>query len=177
MLTILVKMAPTCSEWIRKRDVAYSGVCMTPWISQALCGCQGRAVVTHRHLRTVGKPVGRGKCGLAEGRRGRQEAGWNPSFLLSLHFQCVMEQWSYRPLPKTSVLLGSVGDAWSSWIFFFFFFRLDPFNFQHPEAENTFSARNCHLGRSLYSRSSQLTLTLVSEIVLLLFQVTPKIAT
>lgn len=78
---------------------------MTPWISEALCECQGSAVLTHRNLRTVEKPVGRGKCGLAEGRRGREEAGWNRFFLLSLHFQGVMGQWSYGPLPKTSVLL------------------------------------------------------------------------
>lgn len=158
---------------------------MTPWISQALCECQGSALLTHRNLRTLEKPVGRGKCGLAEGRRGREEAGWNHFFLLSLHFQRVMEQWSCSPLSQKHLccckeallLLGSVRGAWSSWIFFFSFFHLDSFTFQHPEAENTFSARNCHLGRSLYLRSSQLTLTLVSEIVLLLFQVTPKIAT
>lgn len=42
---------------------------MTPWISQALCECQGSAVLTHRNLRTVEKPVARGKCGLAEERK------------------------------------------------------------------------------------------------------------
>lgn len=148
------------------------------WVPRQCC------VDPQKSENTVEKPVGRGRCGLAGGRRDGEEAGWNPFFLLSLHFQCVMEQWSYSPLPKrlccgkeALLLLGSVADAWSSWIFFFSFFHLDPFTFQHPEAESTFSARNCHLGKSLYWRSSQLTLTLVSEIVLLLLPVTPKIAT
>lgn len=79
---------------------------------------------------------------------------------------------------ETLLLLGSLGDAWvSCFSFSFLFFHLDPFTFQHPETENTISARNHHLGKSLYSRSSQFKLTLVSEIVLLLLQVTPKIVT
>lgn len=168
----------------KRRCCIFRCVCMTPWISQALCECQGSAVLTHRNLRTVEKPVGRGKCGLAEGRRGREEAGWNPFFLLSLHFHWVMEQWLYSPLPKTSVLLqGSSADSGVSqwcivWLdFFLFFFSSRPSHLSASWNWEHILCKKFHLGKSLYLRSSQLTLTLVSEIVLLLFQVTPKIAT
>lgn len=119
-------------------------------------------------------------------RREKRQGGsrLNPFFLLSLHFHSVMEQWSYSPLPKNiCAAVRKLCCFWGQSVmhclvgFFFLFFHLDSFTFQHPEAANRFSARNCHLGKSLYSRSSQLTLTLLSEIVLLLFQVTPKIAT
>lgn len=52
---------------------------------------------------TVEKPVGRGKCGLVGGRRGGEEAGWNPLFPPSLCLQRVMERWLHSPLLKPSV--------------------------------------------------------------------------
>lgn len=97
------------------------------WVPRRCC------VDPQKSENTVEKAVGRGRCGLAGGRRDGEEAGWNPFFLLSLHFQCVMEQWSYSPLPKrlccgkeALLLLGSVADVWSSWIFFFSFFSSRP---------------------------------------------------
>lgn len=158
---------------------------MTPWILQALYECQGSAVLTHRSLRTqLRNQWEEAGVDLQEGEEtGRKQAG--------IHFSCCPSTssvwWSsgHTALSQNvcaaarklccfwgqSLMCGLVG------FFFFSFFHLDPFTFQHPEAESTFSARNCHLGKSLYWRSSQLTLTLVSEIVLLLLPVTPKIAT
>lgn len=112
----------------RRRCCIFRCVCMTPWIWQALCECQGSAVLTHRNLRTVEKPVGRGKCGRREKEAGRKQAGitfsccpsilsvrWSsgPTALFQKHLCCCKE---------ALLLLGSVGDAWSSWTFFFSFF-------------------------------------------------------
>lgn len=159
---------------------------MTPRISQASYGCQVDAVLTHRNLRTqLRNQWEEASADLWEGEEeGRKQAGIPFSHHPSA--SNVMEQQWHSPLLKTNVhgarklccCWGSVGDAEFRYYFFSFsFFHLDPFTFQQPETENTISARNHHLGESLYSRSSQLTLTLVSEIVLLLLQVTPKIAT
>lgn len=61
----------------------------------------------------VEKPVGRGKRGLAGGRRGREEAGWNPLFPPSFHLQGVMERRAHSPL--LHLLQGDFADA-GTWL-------------------------------------------------------------
>ena len=178
MFTILAEMASAYSWWIRRVGVAYSAaVAWRPAFHRRRVGAKSVPcwpMETWEHgWETSGKRQV-WTCGREKRRGGSRLESPFPTVLPPPVWD---EAGMAQPAPgnictwcKETLLVmhGLVG----VFFFFVFFFSSRPIHLS-----NVFSARNHHLGRSLYWRSSQLTLALVSEIVWLLLQGTPKIAT
>lgn len=177
----------------KRRHCIFSYICMTPRISQALYGCQVGAVLTHRNLRTqLRNQWEEASVDLREGEEeGRKQAGIPFSHRPSASNvwwsgNHTARSWKHLYVVQGDFVVTGAGLVMHGLVWWFFFFYLlflffcssRPIHLSASWSREHNLCKETSFGeKPKYSRSSQLTLTLVSEIVLLLLQVTPKIAT